>query len=235
MIRNKFYYKVKTLIPNITQLPINILINELMNSPNYFINIQFTKYISACFDVRGKLLYYWFLNNNFCNTVCICMVMQIKLVVGVINLVEPKCQTPTYQKFYIIRCILVWNVVADELNLCVNALNDFKKPTVEDYCRENSRTFKSVCLKCNKCRSFASLSPVTFDFVIYNRNWTEWSAIWSEIQNRTSALREFGLKSQAWFRPKLHDTKFNYHIIISILKSQNLVSTNILLIKYPIC
>ena len=46
MIRNKFYYKVKTLIPNITQLPIN----------DYFINIQFIKYISACFDVRDKLL-----------------------------------------------------------------------------------------------------------------------------------------------------------------------------------
>ena len=56
MIRNKFYYKVKTLIPNITQLPINVLINELMNSSNYFINIQFIKYISACFDVRNKLL-----------------------------------------------------------------------------------------------------------------------------------------------------------------------------------
>ena len=41
MIRNKFYYKFKTLIPNITQLPINGLINELMNSSKYFINIQF--------------------------------------------------------------------------------------------------------------------------------------------------------------------------------------------------
>ena len=57
MIRNKFYYKVKTLIPNITQLlPINVLINELINSSNYFINIQFIKYISACFDPRDKLL-----------------------------------------------------------------------------------------------------------------------------------------------------------------------------------
>ena len=55
-IRNKFYYKVKTLIPNITQLPINGLINELMNSSNYFVTIQFMKYISACFDVRDKLL-----------------------------------------------------------------------------------------------------------------------------------------------------------------------------------
>ena len=56
MIRNKFYYKGKTLIPNITHLPINGLINELMNSSNYFINIQFIKYISAYFDVRNKLL-----------------------------------------------------------------------------------------------------------------------------------------------------------------------------------
>ena len=56
---------------------------------------------------------------------------------------------------------------------------------------------------------------------------------------------QFGLKSYAWFQnrassiwnhkydftPKLHDTKFNYHFITSILKSQNLVSTNILLIE----
>ena len=56
MIRNNFYYKVKTLISNITQLPIQGLINGLMNSPNYFIKIQFIKYISACFDVCDKLL-----------------------------------------------------------------------------------------------------------------------------------------------------------------------------------
>ena len=31
------------------------------------------------------------------------------------------------------------------------------------------------------------------------------------------------------FRPKLHDTKFNYHFIKAILKSQNSISTNILL------
>ena len=56
MIRNIFYYKVKTLIAYITQLPINDLINELMNSSYYFINIQFIKYILACFNVRDKLL-----------------------------------------------------------------------------------------------------------------------------------------------------------------------------------
>ena len=56
LIRNEIYYKVKTLIPNITQLPVNGLINERMNSSNYFINIQFIKYILACFDVLDKLL-----------------------------------------------------------------------------------------------------------------------------------------------------------------------------------
>ena len=34
------------------------------------------------------------------------------------------------------------------------------------------------------------------------------------------------------FRPKLHDTRFNYHFITSILKSQDLVSSNILLMQY---
>ena len=32
LIRNNFYNKVKTLIPNITQLPMNVLINKLMNT-----------------------------------------------------------------------------------------------------------------------------------------------------------------------------------------------------------
>ena len=48
-------YKVKTLIANITQLPINDLINELKNSSNCFINIQLIKYILACFNVRDNL------------------------------------------------------------------------------------------------------------------------------------------------------------------------------------
>ena len=39
MVRNKFYYKVETLIPNITQLSINDLIDEVMNPSNYFINM----------------------------------------------------------------------------------------------------------------------------------------------------------------------------------------------------
>ena len=37
------------------------------------------------------------------------------------------------QKSDIIRCIQVWNFVADELNLHRNALNDFKQEIVEYY------------------------------------------------------------------------------------------------------
>ena len=56
MISNNFYSEVKILIPNITQLPVNVFINELMNTANYYINFQFMKYISACFDFRDELL-----------------------------------------------------------------------------------------------------------------------------------------------------------------------------------
>ena len=52
LIRDNFYNNVKILIPNITQLPVNVLINELMKKSNYYINLQFIKYISACFDFR---------------------------------------------------------------------------------------------------------------------------------------------------------------------------------------
>ena len=32
MIRSDFYNEVKTLIPDITQLPVKVLVNEMMNS-----------------------------------------------------------------------------------------------------------------------------------------------------------------------------------------------------------
>ena len=43
----------------------------------------------------------------------------------------------------------------------------------------------------------------------YYGNWTEWSAIWSEIirviskSNERAAQREFDLKSQVWFQTKI--------------------------------
>ena len=48
--------------------------------------------------------------------------------------------------------------------------------------------------------------------------------LYAWFQNRTSAQREFDLKYD--FRPKLHDTKFNYHFIRSILKSHNFIALN---------
>ena len=54
---------------------------------------------------------------------------------------------------YMIRCIRVWNVVADdELNLSMNARNDFNQAMVEQY---KTALSNHDCLKCNKCRSLA--------------------------------------------------------------------------------
>jgi hypothetical protein len=52
-----------------------------------------------------------------------------------------------------------------------------------------------------------------------NGNWTEWSAIWSEIKRviTKSHDREAGVRfcnHKFDFRSKLHDTKFNFHFII---------------------
>ena len=60
------------------------------------------------------------------------------------------------------------------------------------------------------------LSGVQFGLKSYVRFQNRMSAIWNHKYD---------------FKPKLHDTKFNYHFITSILKLQNLVSTNILLIE----
>ena len=55
-IRNNFYNKVKILIPNITQLSVNALISETDKHIYYYINLQFMKYFSACFNFRDELL-----------------------------------------------------------------------------------------------------------------------------------------------------------------------------------
>ena len=63
--------------------------------------------------------------------------------------------------------------------------------------------------------------------LIYKRNWTDWSAIWCKI-----ILWDFKVKHSItliWnhkyvFRPKLHDMKSRYGLVMSILKSQNSVA-----------
>ena len=63
---------------------------------------------------------------------------------GVIKFVEPKCKTAAYQKSNIIRCIRVWNVVADELNLRMNALNDFKLQAMVEYNKTALSNYRTV-------------------------------------------------------------------------------------------
>ena len=59
IIRDNFYNKIQTFILNIRQLPVNeqfIYFIELMNSSNYFINLQLIRFITSCFDFRDELL-----------------------------------------------------------------------------------------------------------------------------------------------------------------------------------
>ena len=55
-IRDGFYNKIDNKFSNFKQLPLTELIIELLNSSDYFINIQLVKLISPCIDLRNKLL-----------------------------------------------------------------------------------------------------------------------------------------------------------------------------------
>ena len=54
IIRGNFYNKIQTLIPSIRQLPVNEQIIELMNSSNYFINLQLIRLITSYFVFRDE-------------------------------------------------------------------------------------------------------------------------------------------------------------------------------------
>ena len=51
------------------------------------------------------------------------------------------------------------------------------------------------------CRS--SLGMIELFLIIYNGNWTEWSAVWSEIIPMILKFCKFNLKSQVWFQTKI--------------------------------
>ena len=83
-------------------------------------------------------------------------------------------QTATYQKSYIIRRIRVWNVVADELNLRMNTLNDFKQAMVEYY-KTTGKMPALLSLSVLNVISVVvlpSLSRVAFNFVIIYFNYS---------------------------------------------------------------
>ena len=56
ILRDEFYRKIKYHLPNIKQLsPIKVT-TELINSPNYFVNIQMLKFTLSCLDFCNLLL-----------------------------------------------------------------------------------------------------------------------------------------------------------------------------------
>ena len=54
--RDEFYNKAQFYVHNIKQLPPIEAIKELMNSSNYFVNLQLMKFVLSCFDFLSKLL-----------------------------------------------------------------------------------------------------------------------------------------------------------------------------------
>ena len=55
-LRDNFFSKIDHVISNPKQLSISTLIVQLMNSTDYYINMQLVQFISSCFEMRDKLL-----------------------------------------------------------------------------------------------------------------------------------------------------------------------------------
>ena len=77
--------------------------------------------------------------------------------------IVPRCKTSTYQRSFLVRCCRIWNVLAEDLELTMNNLNTFKSAMLSYYVLclnntyncEDSRTFKSICVKCNTARNLS--------------------------------------------------------------------------------
>ena len=75
--------------------------------------------------------------------------------------------------------------------------------------------------------------------MIYNGNWTEWSAIWAEIicmiskSNERAVQVQFEITSMTWTKIAQHKVQLPlYYIHFEITQRQDLVSSNILLMQY---
>ena len=56
LIRDMFFSKIESKIPFLRLLSHETLISHLMNSTDYYINIQLISFISSCFELRDKLV-----------------------------------------------------------------------------------------------------------------------------------------------------------------------------------
>ena len=83
------------------------------------------------------------------------------------------CRTKTYQTSYMIRVTTIWNILPNILRKKTNSLSVFKANFRKYYVTalsncydpEDSRTWKSVCVHCNKARGLHV--PITVQ-VVFN-------------------------------------------------------------------
>ena len=55
-LRDNFFSKIDHVISNLKQLSISTLIVQLMNSTDYYINMQLVQFISSCFENERQII-----------------------------------------------------------------------------------------------------------------------------------------------------------------------------------
>ena len=89
---------------------------------------------------------------------------------GAIMLEEQLCRSSTYARSYLVRSKRVWNVLPKETRRNTTSLSSYKHLLKEyyqsalksTYDSEDTRTWKSICVKCGSARSLLSLPMCCF-------------------------------------------------------------------------
>ena len=87
--------------------------------------------------------------------------------VNAISFRQRKHKTTTYNRSFFLRTIITWNSLPEHLRLINLSFIQFKKGILAYYLTalrscynvDDSRTWKTVCVKCNTCRSL--IRPLT--------------------------------------------------------------------------
>ena len=83
---------------------------------------------------------------------------------------SPKCRTRTFQRSYITRVTRAWNCLPTDLRQPNLSLSTFKSLLRQYYSKalhscfdaEDTRTWRSICLNCNSCRSLTNVINCCF-------------------------------------------------------------------------
>ena len=127
--------------------------------------------IKFIYEYKHELTYTIY-NNSMCVSVCLhvanitCNVIYVIDITNGILLEIPRSRTVAYKNSFYVQAPSVWNTLPKDLRDTTRSVSSFKTNLCQFYNKllddifdpEDSRTYKTVCIKCHSTRSLLTLS-----------------------------------------------------------------------------